>query len=191
SHGPLVISDPSRWAEFTLLSFAADCADSGPGLPAHLLTNLVSLVGNVALQQLVHLERAIGPEIQRRRVIREEREAKEKSKKETSKNASTSAIEEELGLAEASPEDTETELVRKICDVELLDDRQLLSAFVPLIVKICSNPGKYSDPDLATASCLTLCKISMVSYDFCMNHLRLLFTMLEKSSQPAIRSTPW
>uniref|UniRef100_UPI00398F2381 condensin complex subunit 1 isoform X2 n=1 Tax=Pristiophorus japonicus TaxID=55135 RepID=UPI00398F2381 len=165
-----------------------DCADSEPVLPAYLLTNLVSLAGHVGLQQMVHLERAVGPELHRRRMFREQREAKEKSRKGKAKDASASAIEDELGLAEASAEDTEAELVRKICDVELLDDGQLLSAFVPLIVKICSNPGKYRDPDLASASCLALCKMAMVSHDFCEQHLRLLFTMLEKSAQPSIRS---
>ncbi|GCB84343.1 hypothetical protein scyTo_0024891, partial [Scyliorhinus torazame] len=99
-----------------------------------------------------------------------------------------SGIEEELGLTEASADDTEAELVRSICEAELLDDRQLLSAFVPLIVKICTNPGRYNDPDLCTASCLALCKIAMVSHDFCEKHLRLLFTMLEKSALPSIRA---
>ncbi|GCC42106.1 hypothetical protein chiPu_0026376, partial [Chiloscyllium punctatum] len=65
---------------------------------------------------------------------------------------------------------------------------QLLSAFVPLIVRICSGPDKYNDPDLCTASALALCKICMVSHDFCDSHLRLLVTMLEKSGLPTIRA---
>ncbi|XP_062895773.1 condensin complex subunit 1 [Mobula hypostoma] len=156
-------------------------------LPVHMLTNLVSLVGQVALQQVVHLEQAVGPELQRRRLDREQKANKQRGANKP-KRASVSAIEEELGLAENAAEDTEAELVRKVCDAELLQEGQLLSAFIPLVVKLCSNPGVYSDPDLATASCLALCKLAIVSHDFCESHLRLLFTLLEKSALPAIRS---
>ncbi|XP_059815791.1 condensin complex subunit 1 [Hypanus sabinus] len=155
-------------------------------LSVHLLTNLVSLVGQVALQQVVHLEQAVGPELQRRRLDREQRASKQRGASKP-KRASVSAIEEELGLAENAAEDTEAELVRKVCDAELLQEGQLLSAFIPLVVKLCSNPGLYGDPDLATASCLALCKLATVSHDFCETHLRLLFTLLEKSALPAIR----
>eukprot|EP00061_Rhincodon_typus_P009549 g33137.t1 len=155
--------------------------------PAHLLTNLISLVGHVALQQMLHLERAVGPELQRRRLSRERQDAKDKLKGK-GKRASCSAMEDELGLTEASVDDTEAELVRRICDVELLDEHQLLSAFVPLIVRVCTSPGKYSDADLCTISALALCKIAMVSHDFCESQLRLLFTMLDKSALPSIRA---
>ncbi|XP_051865844.1 condensin complex subunit 1, partial [Pristis pectinata] len=153
-----------------------------PDLPTHLLTNLVCLVGHVALQEVVHLEQAVGPEMQRRRLEREQRGARRP------KRVSVSAIEEELGLGENTAEDTEAELVRRVCDMELLGEGQLLSAFVPLVVRLCSHPGMYNDPDLATASCLALCKLAIVSHDFCESHLRLLFTLLEKSTLPAIRS---
>ncbi|XP_078064537.1 condensin complex subunit 1-like, partial [Mustelus asterias] len=166
---------------------AEERADSRCTVPTHLLSNLVTLAGHVALQQMLHLERAVGPEMLRRRLGREQQEAKQKLKGKA-KRVSNSAIAEELGLVEASAEDTEAELVRNICDTELLDARQLLSAFVPLIVKICTNPGRYNDPDLCTAACLALCKVAMVSHDFCEQHLRLLFTMLEKSALASIRA---
>lgn len=96
-------------------------------------------------------------------------------------------MEEELGLVEGSVEDTEADLVRRICDGELLEEGQLLAAFVPLVVRLCSNPGAYADCDLATVSCLALCKLTFVSHDFCERNLRLLFTLLEKSPSPSIR----
>lgn len=51
-------------------------------LPTFLLMNLLSLAGDVALQQLVHLEQAVSGELCRRRVLREEQEHKRKEPKE-------------------------------------------------------------------------------------------------------------
>lgn len=51
-------------------------------LPTFLLMNLLSLAGDVALQQLVHLEQAVSGELCRRRVLREEQENKTKEPKE-------------------------------------------------------------------------------------------------------------
>lgn len=44
--------------------------------------NLLSLAGDVALQQLIHLEQAVSGELCRRRVLREEQEQKTKGPKE-------------------------------------------------------------------------------------------------------------
>ncbi|XP_074839699.1 condensin complex subunit 1 [Carettochelys insculpta] len=162
-------------------------------LPTFLLTHLISLVGNVALQQVVHLERAVSAELRRRRVLGEEQEAKKhvgSSTKEKSAKGieNETTMEEELGLVGASADDTEAELVRNICETELLDGKQLLSAFIPLVLKICNNPGLYSDPALSAAAALALGKLCMVSTQFCDSQLRLLFTMLEKSTLPGVRS---
>ncbi|XP_002712916.3 condensin complex subunit 1 [Oryctolagus cuniculus] len=158
-----------------------------PMLPTFLLMNLLSLAGDVALQQLVHLEQAVSGELCRRRVLREEQEHKTKEPKEKNTGSET-AMEEELGLAGATADDTEAELVRSICEMELLDGKQVLAAFVPLLLKVCNNPGLYSNPDLAAAASLALGKFCMISATFCDTQLRLLFTMLEKSSLPTVRS---
>nr|AAD15962.1 pEg7 [Xenopus laevis] len=161
--------------------------DEVPNVPAFLLTHLLSLAGDVALQQVVHLERAVSAELRRRRVLKEEQEAEKVGKQRKSK-ANESTMEEELGLVGASADDIEAELIRKICDTELLGGQQYLSAFLPLILRICNNPGRYSDPDLCTVATLALAKYMMISSDFCDTHLRLLFTLLEKSPLPSVRS---
>ncbi|XP_027625021.1 condensin complex subunit 1 [Tupaia chinensis] len=156
-------------------------------LPTFLLMNLLSLAGDLALQQLVHLEQAVSGELCRRRVLREEREHKTKDPKEKSVSSET-AMEEELGLTGATADDTEAELIRSICEMELLDGRQLLAAVVPLVLKVCNSPGLYSNPDLSAAASLALGKFCMISATFCDSQLRLLFTMLEKSPLPIVRS---
>uniref|UniRef100_A0A8C3X9M5 Condensin complex subunit 1 n=1 Tax=Catagonus wagneri TaxID=51154 RepID=A0A8C3X9M5_9CETA len=158
-----------------------------PMLPTFLLMNLLSLAGDVALQQLVHLEQAVSGELCRRRVLQEEQEHKTKDPKE--KNTSSEAtMEEEMGLVGATADDTEAELIRGICELELLDGKQTLAAFVPLLLKVCNNPGLYSNPELSAAASLALGKFCMISATFCDSQLRLLFTMLEKSSLPIVRS---
>uniref|UniRef100_A0A8C6WC48 Condensin complex subunit 1 n=1 Tax=Nannospalax galili TaxID=1026970 RepID=A0A8C6WC48_NANGA len=164
-----------------------DPKETVPMLPTFLLMNLLSLAGDVALQQLVHLEQAVSGELGRRRVLREEQEHKTKDPKEKNTSSDT-AMEEELGLVGATADDTEAELIRGICEMELLEGKQVLAAFVPLLLKVCNSPGLYSNPDLSAAASLALGKFCMVSSPFCDSQLRLLFTMLEKSSLPTVRS---
>jgi len=58
----------------------------------------------------------------------------------------------------------------------------------PLVVTVCSNPNKYADMKLQTAASLTLAKMMMVSSCFCEDHIQLLVTVLEKSTEPVTRS---
>ncbi|XP_027305536.1 condensin complex subunit 1 [Anas platyrhynchos] len=160
-------------------------------LPTFLLLHLVSLVGQVALQQVAYLEVSVSAELRRRRILKEEQKTKKFDSSTSQRSRSTgneTTMEEELGLVGASADDTEAELIHSICETELLDEKHLFSAFVPLVLKICNNPGLYSDPALRAAAALTLGKLCMISSEFCDSHLRLLFTMMEKSSLPDVRS---
>ncbi|XP_009997339.1 PREDICTED: condensin complex subunit 1, partial [Chaetura pelagica] len=168
-------------------------SDGASSLPTFLLMHLLSLVGQVALQQVAHLEVSVSAELRRRRILREEEKTKKQpdssmKKKRPQSTGNETTMEEELGLVGASADDTEAELIRSICETELLDGKHLFSAFVPLVLKICNNPGLYSDPALSAAAALTLGKCCMISSEFCDSHLRLLFTMMEKSSLPGVRS---
>ncbi|XP_062489144.1 condensin complex subunit 1 isoform X2 [Pezoporus occidentalis] len=168
-------------------------SDGASSLPTFLLMHLVSLVGQVALQQVAYLEVSVSTELRRRRMLRDEEKAKNHSDRSTKKQRPQSTgnettMEEELGLVGATADDTEAELIRSICETELLDGKHLLFAFVPLVLKICNNPGLYSDAGLSAAAALALGKVCMISSEFCDSHLRLLFTMMEKSSLPGVRS---
>uniref|UniRef100_A0A8C7GRK0 Condensin complex subunit 1 n=1 Tax=Oncorhynchus kisutch TaxID=8019 RepID=A0A8C7GRK0_ONCKI len=151
------------------------------------LAQLLSLCGCVAFWQVSHLERSVSTELRRRRGETEEREEKAKvpSRKQA---ANDSSVEEELGLMGASAEDTEAELIRKICETELLAEENLLCSFLPLLVRVCSSPGRYCHPQLTTAACLALSQYMMISPSVCEEHIRLLFTVLERSSLPVVRA---
>ncbi|KAM9300116.1 condensin complex subunit 1 [Morus bassanus] len=168
-------------------------SDGASSLPTFLLMHLVSLVGQVALQQVAYLEVSVSAELRRRRILKEEEKSKKHSdssmtKQRTQSTRNETSMEEELGLVGASADDTEAELIHSICETELLDGKHLFSAFVPLVLKICNNPGLYSDSALSAAAALTLGKMCMISSEFCDSHLRLLFTMMEKSALPGVRS---
>uniref|UniRef100_A0A8C2WJE6 Condensin complex subunit 1 n=1 Tax=Cyclopterus lumpus TaxID=8103 RepID=A0A8C2WJE6_CYCLU len=151
------------------------------------LAQLLALCGCVAFWQVSHLERSVSAELRRRRGEREEREEKEKGP--SSKHAANeSAMEEELGLIGASAEDTEAELIRNICETELLAEENLLCAFLPLLVRVCSSPGHYSHPQLTTAACLALSQYMMISPSVCEENVRLMFTVLERSTLPVVRA---
>ncbi|NXM80835.1 CND1 protein, partial [Oenanthe oenanthe] len=167
-------------------------SDGAGSIPTFLLLHLVSLVGQVALQQVAYLEVSVSAELRRRRILKEEKTKKQTDtstkKQRPQSTESETTMEEELGLVGATADDTEAELIRSICETELLDGKHLFSAFVPLVLKICNNPGLYSDSALSAAAALTLGKLCMISSDFCDSHLRLLFTMMEKSTLPGVRS---
>lgn len=149
------------------------------------LAQLLSLCGLVAFWQVSHLERSVSTELRRRRG---EKEEKEKRLVNKNKEASDSCVEEELGLTGASAEDTEAEFIRKICEAELLAEGNMLSKFLPLLVKVCSSPGRYSHSQLTTAACLALSQFMMISPTVCRDNVRLLFTVLEKSPLPVVRA---
>ncbi|CAN9513716.1 unnamed protein product [Ophioblennius macclurei] len=166
-----------------------ESSEQGEQVSCVCLAQLLGLCGCVAFWQVSHLERSVSAELRRRRGETEEREEKEKGPGSKSKQAANeSAMEEELGLIGASAEDTEAELIRKICETELLAEENLLSAFLPLLVRVCSSPGRYSHPQLTTAACLALSQYMMISPSTCEENIRLLFTVLERSTLPVVRA---
>ncbi|XP_072280070.1 condensin complex subunit 1 isoform X2 [Pyxicephalus adspersus] len=157
--------------------------------PSFLLTHLLSLAGDMALQLVVHLECTVSAELRRQRLLKEEQAAEKVGKgKQRKSKGNESMGEEDMGLVGASADDADAELIQKICENELLNTQQYLSAFLPLVLKVCKNSGKYSDPALCTAATLALSKFMMISSDFCDSHLRLIFTLLEKSPLAGVRS---
>ncbi|KAG7271553.1 hypothetical protein CRUP_027827 [Coryphaenoides rupestris] len=130
------------------------------------LAQLLSLCGCVAFWQVSHLERSVSTELRRRRRETEEREEKEKGPSKSKQAANDSAVEEELGMIGATAEDTEAELIRKICETELL--AALLDA--------TRTPNSPPPPFM------------MISPSVCDEHARLLFTVLERSPLPVVRA---
>ncbi|KAJ3189764.1 Condensin complex subunit [Gaertneriomyces sp. JEL0708] len=141
------------------------------------LSKLCFVLGHVAVKQIVHLE-AVEAEWKRR-----------KHAEEAAKTPRRAGSQDELDQVTGTAEDEFAEAIAHIREQELLfGDNSLLTAYGPLLSYICLNNRTFDHPILQIMSVLALCKFMCVSADFCDAHLQLLFTILEKSQDPVIRS---
>ena len=68
--------------------------------------------------------------------------------------------------------------------------RNLLGKFLPLISFIVANDrGQFSNSLVRQASVMALCRYMVISSSVCSSCLPLLFTVLEKESSVAVRTT--
>ena len=164
------------------------------------LSQLLFIVGHIAIKQIVHLE-LCEQDFKRRKAEKEKTSGPRKSlapvnapptkKKKSSSQQGTPAPEEpdELDLMAGTTEDDFTEALAHIRERELLYGSQsLLSNFGPLVADICANNTTYADPTLQAQAALCLAKLMCVSSEYCERNLGLLLTILERSKDAVVRS---
>lgn len=181
--------------------------------PDKLVERLVFFIGHIAFRQWVHLDRTVFRELKRRNRIREleaekrrgdKQKSKNKDKRKSQANLNTSGLSRasetplrkekekedaaDAELGEINADDAEAEYINHVCESEVLSGHTVLGTLSPIVVAVCTNPQLYTDPQLRTTACLSLTKMMLVSSTFCEEHLPLVFTMMEKSSEPPIRS---
>ncbi|KAA1474981.1 hypothetical protein DENSPDRAFT_908815 [Dentipellis sp. KUC8613] len=137
------------------------------------LSQLLFVVGHVAIKQIVYLELV-------------EREWKrQKHEKEAAKTKEGDELEQVAGNAE----DEIGERIANVREDELLyGEDSLLKTFGPILINICGSPHKFKNRTLRAAATLAFSKFLCVSAKFCDEHHRLLFKILETSKDPNIRS---
>ncbi|KAG8832801.1 Condensin complex subunit [Serendipita sp. 399] len=149
---------------------------------AFLLSQLVFVVGHVAIKHLVYLEL----------VEREMKRRKDVAAKEKGHNASSPAPSkdgEELDQVAGSAEDEIGDLIASVREDEMMfSPTSLLATFGPMITHICLNPPMFKHQVLRTSAALSLSKLMCISSKFCEENLLLLLRMLETSRDPNIRS---
>jgi condensin complex subunit 1 len=166
------------------------------------LSQLLFIVGHVAIKQIVHLE-LCELDFKRRK------QEKEKTAAATARNslgASTSSRRsasasmakdkskvddegEELDLIGGTTEDDFTEAMAHIRERELLyGPTSLLALFGPMVSEICANNTTYRDRNLQQAATLCLAKLMCVSSEYCEANLPLLITIMERSTDATVRS---
>ncbi|KAI9787584.1 MAG: Condensin complex subunit [Geoglossum umbratile] len=151
------------------------------GAPA--LSQLLFIVGHVAIKQIVHLE-LCELDFKRRKA---ENSKSKPSGELPSKTAS--ADQDELDLIGGTTEDDFTEAMAHIRERELLyGENSLLANFGPLVSEICSNNTAYKNRDLQAAAALCMAKLMCVSSEYCEKNLPLLITIMERSKDPVTRS---
>ncbi|CAI8031321.1 Condensin complex subunit 1 [Geodia barretti] len=172
------------------------------------LSRLIFTAGHVAQWQVIHLETCVARELKRRREAAAEegeRSGGKRGKTPSSSSArktprhtpgktpgkkatgSSPSLEEEMGLIGATAEDVEGDMIKRVCEVDV-GSTGLLSRFEPLIVSVVANPSQYRCPVLQTSAVLALSKYMMISHQLCEKYLQLLFTVLEKSADMAVRA---
>ncbi|KAH9513584.1 Condensin complex subunit 1 [Bulinus truncatus] len=152
-----------------------------------VLARVLSVAGQVAFRQTVFMEVDVLTEMKRLMALKEENK-KGHRKSRGGNNSKASEMEEDMALAGASAEDTEAEYIRRLCELEILNEDNFLIKFCPLIHDVCSNSARFPDPDLQKEASLALARFMIINPKFCDSYLQLLFTLLEKSPSPVIRS---
>ncbi|KAI8577831.1 hypothetical protein K450DRAFT_250238 [Umbelopsis ramanniana AG] len=139
------------------------------------LSQLCSILGHVAIKHIVHME-----------IIEA---AWKRKKRKADDTKARSAVEDELEQVGGTADDDIGDHMLFIREREILfGNDSLLAQYGPLLAEICTRNKVYTDPTLQVTATLALSKFMCVSSDFCESHLQLLFTILEKSKNPAIRS---
>lgn len=160
------------------------------------LSQLLFVVGHVAIKQIVHLE-LCELDFKRRKQEKEKEPPKPDEPRASTgrqgKNATPAPPPEEAGdeldLIGGTTEDDFTEAMAHIRERELLFGPQsLLSNYGPLVAEICSRSDIYKDKSLQAAATLCLAKLMCVSSEYCEAHLPLLITIMERSPNPTVRS---
>ncbi|KAI1863405.1 hypothetical protein JX265_008798 [Neoarthrinium moseri] len=163
------------------------------------LSQLLFVVGHVAIKQIVHLE-LCELDFKRRKQEKEKMASSEpaapeapaaKARGRKSKTPAPPPEEagDELDLIGGTTEDDFTEAMAHIRERELLFGPQsLLANFGPMVAEICSRNDIYKDKGLQAAATLALAKLMCVSSEYCEEHLPLLITIMERSPDPTVRS---
>jgi condensin complex subunit 1 len=182
--------EPEQTQEQTVLeSPPAEPEAETPAEPEKLkgsitLSQLLFIVGHVAIKQIVHLE-LCELEFKRRKAELE----KNKPAAEAPADKAAKEAADDLDMIGGTTEDDFTEAMTHIRERELLyGDNSLLANFGPLVSEICSNNTAYLDRNLQAAATLCLAKLMCVSSEYCEQNLPLLITILERSQDPIIRS---
>jgi condensin complex subunit 1 len=169
------------------------------------LSQLLFVVGHVAIKQIVHLE-LCELEFKRRKAEKDKKAAptprrsmtpgaesaplKKGRKRGTTKDPTPAPEEvDELDLMAGTTEDDFTDAIAHIRERELLFGPQsLLANFGPLVSDICANNTSYNHPTLQAQAALCLAKLMCVSSEYCETNLSLLLTILERSQDAVVRS---
>ncbi|KAG8680740.1 Condensin complex subunit [Ceratobasidium sp. 395] len=143
------------------------------------LSQLVFVVGHVALKHIVHLEL----------VEREWKRRKDEAAKAEKGPAKNAKDQDEIEQVAGNAEDEIGDTIHNIRERELLfGPNSLLALYGPMIIDICGKKGLYKNQTLRTAATLALSKLMCVSSQFCESNLMLLFKVMETSRNPVIKS---
>ncbi|KAJ5710747.1 hypothetical protein N7488_004903 [Penicillium malachiteum] len=161
---------------------STDGQGSKPKPASAALSQLLYVVGHIAIKQIVHLE-LCELDFKRRKAEQEKNKTAEAAAQKEAEDA------DELDLIGGTTEDDFQDAMAHIRERELLyGENSLLAKFGPMVAEICANNNAYPDMDLQASATLCLAKLMCVSADYCEKNLPLLITIMERSQDPIVRS---
>ncbi|KAG0433976.1 hypothetical protein HPB47_019439, partial [Ixodes persulcatus] len=166
--------------------------------PDVVLCRLLACVGHVGLRQLIYLDVDVYTEMKRlREVAKDEKEKSVKRNKRKSFSATGSGMalsvraapfEHGACYAPLTSDDSDAERIIHILDHVVLHEDSILGMMSKIVVEVASKPSVYGSLPVRINASLSLAKLMLINEGFCDEHLPLLFTILDKSSEPVIRS---
>ena len=103
--------------------------------------------------------------------------------------SSSKGADADLAKVSASAEDDFAELVKGVRENEVLfGPNSILSVLGPFVITVCSNNTMFNDLKIQRIATLAFAKLMTISSVFCERNLQLFLTILEKSTDPIIRS---
>jgi condensin complex subunit 1 len=172
-----------------------ESAAEDAGQSALALSQLLFVVGHVALKQIVHLE-LIEQDFKRRKAAKEKAgsssspaTAAGKTPGKKGQKPEPEEEQDEMDLIGGTTEDDFTDALAHIRERELLyGQTSLLTNFGPLVKEICSNNTSYPNAELQAQAALCMAKLMCVSSEYCESNLGLLITIMERSPYANTRS---
>ncbi|QHS74988.1 condensin subunit YCS4 [Saccharomyces paradoxus] len=153
------------------------------------LSQLLFIVGQVAIKTLVYLEKCEA-EFKKRKIEAETRNGKGKNQDaDVTNTTQDNGGDKELEMIGGTNEDDFTDAIQFVKENELLfGEKSILGKFCPIVEEVVSNSSRFSDPMLQRTATLCLEKLMCLSSKYCEKRLPLLITVMEKSPDPTIRS---
>lgn len=156
--------------------------------PVTSLTQLLFIVGQIAVRLLVYIDKCES-EFKRRKIELEPKKNKVKQHIRNNEGADQINEDKELEMIGGTNEDDFADAVQVIKETEFLyGENSLLGKFCPLVEDIVSNTTRFNDTFLQRVAALCLEKLMCISSKYCEKCLPLLITIMEKSTDPIIRS---
>lgn len=162
------------------------------------MSRFFSYVGFLTTKLLIFLNQSFVTELKRRKMCKENTQqenkkiaAAAKAKANRRKSMRGDTMEEEMGLSNgAEAEDAELMFVEALVDQKLAQTGKssMIAQLLAAIVHILKEPTKYDDETLQLSCALALVKTMLLSRSICNQYLQLLFTLIEKSLSPLVRS---
>ncbi|KAK4878019.1 hypothetical protein RN001_010525 [Aquatica leii] len=178
-------------------------------IDGYTLNQISHLLGEVALKQLNFLDESVYKELKRRNYIREERKCKSKNKKiniskiqnaSSAKRAANSTNQssmcddsvtpagDESTLEGAQADDTDAEFILNVLENNTVSESSGLGKLAYIIIHLCKHSDQYDNVQIQGTAVNALLRYMLVSSKLCQKHMQLIFTILEKTKYPEVKS---